>query len=66
VIQVILLFRDGMRDKVILSSVPRRDERIRLAGGKTLIVEDVLWLEEENGNEPAVLISVREADKVPG
>jgi hypothetical protein len=63
VINVILLYPDGMRKEVILSGIPRERETIRLRSGEVLNVEHVLHMESGNGIEPDVLISVR---KLPG
>jgi hypothetical protein len=59
---VILLYPDGQRKEVILGGVPREGDRIRLrAAAQPLVVEQVLWMEADNGIEPAVLVSVRAA-----
>jgi hypothetical protein len=60
VILVKLLFPDGQRRDVILPGVPREGDSIRLKGReKPLVVEQVMWMEADNGVEPIVLVSVR-------
>jgi hypothetical protein len=58
---VILLYPDGQRKEIILATVPRENETIRLRDGQSLVVEHVLHMEAENGHEPAVLVSVRKS-----
>jgi hypothetical protein len=61
-ILVILLYPDGQRKEVILAGVPRVGETVRLKGDRhPLVIEHVLWMESSNGQEPAVLVSVRAA-----
>ena len=57
---VILLYPNGQRKEVILAGVPRVGETIRLkANDRPLDVENVLWMEADNGIEPVILVSVR-------
>lgn len=56
---VILLYPDGQRKEVILAGVPAAGDTIRLRNSPPLDVEHVLWMESSNGQEPAVLVSVR-------
>ena len=59
---MILLYPDGQRREVILSTIPTRGDTILLRGDKkSLVVEHRLFMEASNGVEPAVLISVRPA-----
>jgi hypothetical protein len=57
---VILLYPDGQRREVILAGVPIEGQTVRLRDDRhPLMVEHVLWMESSNGQEPAVLVSVR-------
>jgi hypothetical protein len=59
---VILLYPDGQRREVILTSIPAKGDTIRLKNEpESLVVEHRLWMETANGDSPAVLISVRPA-----
>lgn len=65
-IQLIVLFPNGVRQEVLLAGVPRVGEHIRLKNGPeavALIVEHVLWMEVST--EPVVIISVRPNPNAP-
>ena len=69
-IMVTLSFPNGRTREVLLAGVPREGETIRLANGveaPSLIVEHVLWNEgSDRGEEPTVLVVVRQRDEKPG
>jgi hypothetical protein len=66
-ISVVLRFKSGAQQEVVLADVPRKDDRILLRDPRepSLVVEHVLWLEGGNGRPetPSVVISVRNADE---
>lgn len=57
---MILLYPNGQRREVILSTIPSEGDTILLRDDKKpLVVEHRLFMEASNGAEPVALISVR-------
>jgi len=61
--RVILSYPNGQTREVLLASVPRTGDHIRLANGPespTYVVESVTWVEgKESPPEPTVIVAVR-------
>jgi hypothetical protein len=65
VIQVLLLYPNGVRQDIVLAGVPRVGEQIRLRlnngspSTPSMVVTHVLWIEGEGrAPEPEVIVSV--------